>query len=151
MESRIERRVLLQSMTVGIAGLSGCTLFGSQTESQVPRLVNLTAVNLDDAAHDIHVRLDLDGETVYRESSQVPAARANEARGIEFSDYPTMAEPYVLSAWRDDSQEAEARSLDFASFDTECLGVNIHVDANASDVENSGLSIFHTTDCDAGT
>lgn len=151
MVQHLTRRAFLQSSTVGIAGLSGCTLLGGQTESQVPRLVDLTAVNLDDAAHDIHVRLELDGETVYRESSQVPAAGANEARGVEFTDYPTMAEPYVLSAWRDDSQEAEARSLDFGSFDTECLGVNIHVDANASDVENSGLSIFHTTDCDAGT
>jgi hypothetical protein len=151
MTQRVERRTFLQSITIGIAGLTGCAMFESQTESRTPRLVELTALNLDDSPHTFHVRLELDGETVYRESEQVAAGGSEDPRAAEFSGYPTQAEPYVLSAWRDDQPEAGAKTLDLASYDAECLGVDVRFGTYGSDAENPRLAIFHTTNCDAGT
>lgn len=151
MTQRVRRRAFLQSMTIGITGFTGCATFESQTEPQIPRLVELTALNLDDAPHTFHVRLELDGETVYRESERVTAGEPEDPRATEFSDYPTRVEPYVLSAWRDDHPETGAKTLDFASYDAECLGLDVQFGTYGSDAENPRLAILHTTNCDAGT
>lgn len=152
MTKRVPRRVLLQSATVGIAGLTGCTLLGSDTESQTPRLVDFNVLNFHDEPHTVHVRLDLDGETVYRESKQLAAVtEEDDSEGAVLSDYPMTAEPYLLSAWRDDQSESDARPLDFASFDTECLGVDVQVGTYGVETESSRLSIHYTTNCRVGT
>lgn len=122
-------------------------MFEGQSASQMPELVGLTAINHHDAPHTAHVRLELDGESVYQESEQIAAGGSDDPRGAVFSDYPTVPEPYVLSAWLDDRPEAEARTLDFASFDTECLGVSLDIGTYGRDVENPGLSIYYTRNC----
>jgi len=147
MPQRFARRAILQSATVGIAGLAGCTTLFSQSASQTPEFVDFTAINYHDAPHTVHVRLELDGETVYRESKQIAARGSDDTQGAVFTDYPTAAEPYVLSAWRDDHPEAEAMTLDFASFDTECLGASVQIGTFGSDVENPELAIYYTTNC----
>ncbi|AGN01005.1 hypothetical protein L593_05280 [Salinarchaeum sp. Harcht-Bsk1] len=113
----------------------------------MPEFVGLTAINHHDAPHTAHVRLELDDETVYRKSKQIAAGGSRDSRAAVFSDYPTAAEPYVLSAWRDDHPEAEAMTLDFASFDTECLGASVQIGTFGSDVENPELAIYYTTNC----
>lgn len=147
----VRRRDFLRSTTVGVVGLSGCTMFESQSESQMPELVDFTAFNYHDTPHTVHVRLELDGETVYRESKQIAAGGSDDAQAAVFSDYPTVAEPYVLSAWRDDRPETGAMTIDFASFDTECLGVMVNIGTYGRDVENPRLSIFYTSNCASGT
>lgn len=122
-------------------------MFESQTQSQVPQLVNFYAINYHDEPHTVHVRLELDGETVYRESKQTAASELEATKGAVFSDYPTATEPYVLSAWRDDRPEADARTLEFASFDTECLGIQVNIGTYGRNTENPVLSIHFSTNC----
>ncbi|WP_248516680.1 hypothetical protein [Salinarchaeum laminariae] len=151
MAQRVGRRALLQSTAVGIAGLAGCTTFGDQSTSQTPKFIDLTAINLHDAPHTAHVRLELDGETVYRESKQMAASELDHSRGAVFSEYPTTAEPYVLSAWRDDRPETDARTLDFASFDTECLAVQLMIGTYGRNVETPRLAIYYGFNCSASS
>lgn len=143
------RRVFLRSATaaVGLIGLSGCSALDTRSRSETPRLVELTALNLDDEPHAFHVRIEIDGETVYRKSKRVPAGGTDEPRGVEFAGYPTRSRPYVLSAWRDDQPASEAATLDFADFESECLGVEVQFGTYGTDAANPRLAILHTTNC----
>jgi hypothetical protein len=147
--SRVRRRALLQSVAVGLAGFGGCAAL-EESESGAPRLVDLTALNYDDEPHTFHVRMELDGETTYRESKRVKAAGPDDPRGAVFTGYPEESESYVVSMWRDDQPETEARTLDFAEFDSECLGVEVKLGTYGESDDEPDLSIFYTSNCAAG-
>ncbi|UPW01862.1 hypothetical protein M0R88_07145 [Halorussus gelatinilyticus] len=148
MVPQLGRRSLLQSAGMAcIAGVSGCTAFGGESESTTPQLVELTALNQDDEPHKVHVRIEREGETVYRESKRVEADGPNGSGAAVFTGYPTRSGPYVLSAWRDDRQERQADTLDFAEFDSECLGVVAQLGQSGTDTDDPRLAIFHTTNC----
>lgn len=149
MTRHARRRAIIRSAAVGLVGLGGCSAL-DESDEEIPRLVELTALNLDDEPHTFHVRMELDGETAYRESKRVEAASPDDPRGATFTGYPEDSGNYVLSAWRDDRDETEARTLDFAEFDSECLGVEVKFGTHGNDADEPYLAIFHTSNCAAG-
>jgi hypothetical protein len=149
MTDTVRRRTFLQSIAVGLAGLGGCSAL-DESSSEAPRLVELTALNLDDEPHTFHIRMELDGETAYRESKRVEAASPDDPQGAVFTEYPEKPGAYTLSVWRDDQGEAEARTLDFAAFDTECLGVEVKLGTHGESDDEPNLAIFQTSNCAVG-
>jgi hypothetical protein len=121
-----------------------------ESGSGAPRLVELTALNLDDEPHTFHVRMELDGETAYRKSKRVEAAGPGGPKGAVFTGYPEESGAFVVFASRDDQSDTEARTLDFTEFDSECLGIEVKVGTYGETSDEPRLALFHTSNCAAG-
>ncbi|WP_458207644.1 hypothetical protein [Haladaptatus sp. NG-SE-30] len=106
-------------------------------------------MNFDDEPHTVHVLLRRDGETVYRKSLRLKAGRSDDPSEGTFDGYPAESGADVLYAWRDDQPEDQRRKLDFREYETECIGFQIHVGYFGE--PTSRVSIWKTTNCDAGT
>lgn len=144
----IYRRSLLRAAAVGAVGFSGCSTFSEESESQTPRLIDLVALSYDTQAHTFHVRLELDGEPVYEQAEPVDAASPEDSEGAVFTRYPEEPKPYVLSAWIDDD-ESTTRTLDLASYEAECLAVNLFYGRYGEPPEDATLGIATATNCNA--
>ncbi|WP_129112860.1 hypothetical protein [Halegenticoccus tardaugens] len=110
----------------------------------------MSALSFDDEPHTFHVRIELDGETVYRESERIEATDPDDPVGAVFDGFPTKPNPYLLSTWLDDRPEKTARTLDFAEYDTECLGLNIQAGTYDDEAGGDRFAIAHTTNCKDG-
>ncbi|WP_129112859.1 hypothetical protein [Halegenticoccus tardaugens] len=150
MNPRIGRRSLLRlATTAGVVTLSGCNALGG-SDRKTPRLVELGATSFDDEPHTFHVRIELDGETVYRDSERLEAASSDDPVGTWFTGFPTKSNAYLLSTWLDDRPEKTAQTLDFAEYDTECLGVDVRVGTYDGGTDDDRVSIFYTKNCEDG-
>ena len=143
----LSRRSFLRSAAIGVGALSGCAGFSGQTEVEPPRLIDLIATNFTPDPHTFHVRMDLQDETVYRESKHMEAASPDDPRAAVFTDYPAQPNPYVFYTWVDEQPETEAQSLDFTEKNAECVGINVQFGRYKSGVQDPSVSIFSTTNC----
>ena len=142
------RRAVLHAAAAGALGLSGCSAFGEDSEPVVPRLIDLVVLSFHTEPHTFHVRLELDGETVYEDARAVEAASPDEEEGAGFDGYPEEREPYELSVWLDDD-ESTTRTLEFADYDAECLAVNAFYGRYEEPPENATLRLYTATNCRA--
>lgn len=140
------RRSVLQAAAAGIAGISGCSTLTEDLEPVTPRLLELSVESYHTEPHTFHVRLKLDGETVYEDEERVDAANPEDATGARFTGYPEDAKPYVLSVWMD-GDESTARTLDFASIDEECLVVRTFYGSYKQPPEDAQLEIWTHNNC----
>ncbi len=141
------RRSLLRTGgALGVGWLAGCSGLNKGTSASYPRLIDLSATNLDDEPHTFHVLIEVNGETVYRDSKSV-AAPKDELKAAVFTGYPTKPKPYEVYAWKDNKSKEDARTFDFAEYDSACLGLELQIGEYGSDSSNPHLAIYHTTNC----
>ena len=143
---RTRRSFLRAIAAAGTVPIAGCAAFAGRETKNYPRLGELKALNVDDESHTVHVRVELDGETVYRQSKRLQSADGG-AVAVLFADYPSNPGAYEVYAWKDKQSRSDAQSLDLAGFDADCVGVQVKIGTYGAETEEPHLSIYSTTNC----
>ena len=139
------RRALLRGAGVALAGsLAGCSALDDPSQ-----LSALDATNHDTTPHVVHVLLFEDESPVYWASKRVPAATDGVLGAATFDGYPSGVEPTRLLARLDGQSLSAAERFDFTAHDADCLGLQLHVDAEASSTD---LSLWYSAGpCETAT
>lgn len=140
------RRRVLRLSAAGIAGVAGCSAIGDRPRT-VPRLVDVDVLNYHTEPHTVHVRIGTKDEPTYRRSVQSSAGKPREPTFETLEDVPKRPSGTTVVARRDDRPIEPWNSLDIATIDARCIGLQIRV--GAYDTERSDLSILKTTNCRA--
>ncbi|WP_049971243.1 hypothetical protein [Haladaptatus cibarius] len=121
----LHRRQLLFSIPPAVA-LAGCSAFGSQSVE----LSNISFINLDDSPHDIHVRIERNGEAVHEQTYSL--ARSSES-GTKSNPAPVIDEPWMHEKGqftieaRMDDREWKRHQIPAKNRSGECYAVVIRV------------------------